>query len=67
MQENVLTGKVVLITTAARGAWARRLPGTLHADGMNLVIHYRASKDDAHALQVELEKAPPTIGGAGKG
>ena len=58
MQENVLTGKVVLITGGARRVGAE-IARTLHAHGMNLVIHYRASKDDAHALQVELEKRRP--------
>jgi len=55
MQENVLTGKVALITGGARRVGAE-IARTLHAHGMHLVIHYRSSKDDAHALQAELEK-----------
>jgi len=58
MQENVLTGKVALITGGARRVGAE-IARTLHAHGMNLVIHYRSSKEDAHALQVELEKHRP--------
>lgn len=58
MQENVLTGKVALITGGARRVGAE-IARTLHAHGMHLVIHYRSSKDDAHALRVELEKHRP--------
>jgi pteridine reductase len=56
MQENTLAGKAALITGGARrvGAEIARL---LHAEGMNLVIHYRSSKDDAHVLKAELERA----------
>lgn len=48
-----LTGKVVLITGAARrvgAAIARRL----HGEGARLMLHYRASERDAHAIQSEL-------------
>jgi len=44
-----LAGKTALITGAARrigAAVARRL----HAEGMNLVLHYRSSEQDAQAL-----------------
>jgi len=55
MQDNTapLKDKVALITGAARrlGAATVRL---LHSQGMNIVLHYRASRDDAHALQEEL-------------
>jgi pteridine reductase len=66
MQENVLTGKVALITGGARrvGAEMARL---LHAHGMNLVIHYRSSSDDAQALQTELEKHRPKSVALAKG
>ena len=50
-----LEGKVVLITGGARrvgAAIARRL----HADGANLVIHYRSSAGEARALKDELIK-----------
>ncbi len=51
--EGSLTGKVVLVTGAARrvgAAIARRL----HAAGANLMLHYRGSEPDAQALQAEL-------------
>lgn len=48
-----LTGKVALITGAARrlGAVIAR---TLHACDMNLVLHYRSSQQEAQQLQQEL-------------
>jgi pteridine reductase len=54
MADNPLSGKVALITGGAHrigAAIARRL----HDQGMNLVIHYRNSKESAHALQKELQ------------
>jgi pteridine reductase len=66
MQENVLTGKVALITGGARRVGAE-IARTLHAHGMNLVIHYRSSRDDAHALQTELEKRRPKSVALAKG
>lgn len=51
-----LTGKTALITGAARrvgAAVARRL----HAEGMNIVVHYRRSADEAQALAAELNAA----------
>jgi pteridine reductase len=52
--ENTNT-KVVLITGAARriGAETARL---LHAQGMRIVIHYRKTRAEALALQIELNK-----------
>jgi pteridine reductase len=49
----MLTDKVALITGAAHriGAETAR---TLHAEGMRLVLHYRASRDAALSLQDEL-------------
>ncbi len=50
---SVLTGKVVLVTGAARrvgAAIARRL----HREGASLMLHYHASEQDAHALQAQL-------------
>jgi pteridine reductase len=58
MQENTLTGKTALITGGARRVGAE-IARTLHGHGMNLVIHYRGSRDDAHALKTELEKRRP--------
>ncbi len=58
MPQNSLAGKTALITGGARrvGAAVCRM---LHAQGMNLVIHYRSSKDDAHTLQAELQARRP--------
>ncbi|MDH5360114.1 MAG: pteridine reductase [Gammaproteobacteria bacterium] len=49
-----MTNKVALITGAAHriGATVAR---TLHAQGMNIVIHYRSSRKGAQALQDELQ------------
>jgi pteridine reductase len=58
MQENDLTGKAALITGGARRVGAQ-IARTLHAQGMNLIIHYRSSSDDARALQTELEQQRP--------
>jgi pteridine reductase len=56
MTLNPLPNKVVLITGGAKrvGAAICRL---LHADGANLMIHYRSSKLEAQALQAELNAA----------
>jgi len=51
-----LSGKVVLITGAARrlgAAMARRL----HAEGAQLMLHYRRSERDVQELQAELNAA----------
>lgn len=51
--ESGLTGKVVLVTGAARrvgAAIARRL----HGEGASLMLHYHGSEPDAHALQSQL-------------
>jgi pteridine reductase len=56
-----LEGKVVLITGAAHriGATTARV---LHAQGANLVLHYRSSRKGAQALQAELhEKRPESV------
>ncbi len=52
-EHNHLAGKVALITGAAHrvGAMIARL---LHAQGMNLVLHYRHSGEAARQLQAEL-------------
>lgn len=48
-----LEGKVALITGAARRVGAS-VARTLHSHGMNLVLHYRSSEEEAHLLQREL-------------
>lgn len=47
---NELEGKVALITGAARRIGAA-IAQILHAEGMNLVLHYHSSREAAHALQ----------------
>lgn len=59
MQQNPLSGKVALVTGGARRVGAE-ICRTLHGHGMNLVVHYRSSRDDAHALKTELERARPS-------
>lgn len=46
--------RTVLITGAARRIGAAIARG-LHSAGMNIVLHYRRSRDEAEALQAELE------------
>lgn len=58
MLENSLTGKVALITGAARRIGAV-LARSLHAEGATLGIHYRDSADEAQALQTELNQIRP--------
>lgn len=53
MTENALNNKVALVTGGARRIGAR-ICRSLHSEGMRLVLHYRSSKDEAHALQEEL-------------
>ncbi|SFH14339.1 pteridine reductase [Nitrosospira sp. Nsp14] len=53
-----MQGKVILVTGGARrvgAATCRRL----HAQGANLVVHYRASESEARALQSELDQVRP--------
>lgn len=58
MGNHTLTGKVALITGAARRVGAE-IAQTLHSEGMQLVVHYRSSKKAAHALQEKLNAARP--------
>ena len=51
-----LSGKVVLITGAARRIGAA-LARSLHADGATVVVHYRSSRAEADALCGELDAA----------
>jgi len=61
MEPQRLAGKVALVTGGTRRIGAE-ICRTLHAQGMNLVVHYRSSKNDAHALQAELlERRPDSV------
>src|SRR5689334_22790254 len=53
-----LTGKVVLVTGAARRVGAA-LTRALHAAGANVVIHFRSSAEPAAELARELNQARP--------
>ncbi len=53
-----LTGQTALVTGAARRIGAE-VCRQLHAAGMNLVVHYRSSGNDARALKQELEQQRP--------
>jgi len=53
-----LTGKVALITGAARRVGAT-IARTLHEQGMNLILHYRNSQKNAQQLQQELLETRP--------
>lgn len=57
-RQRSLKGKVALITGAAHriGAQVARL---LHADGADVAIHYRSSRDAAEALKASLERDRP--------
>jgi pteridine reductase len=52
-QADLLAGKTVLITGAARRVGAE-IARQLHASGANLLLHYRSSAEDAEALAREL-------------
>lgn len=58
MQKNPLVGKVALITGAARriGAEVARV---LHHQGMNIVLHYNASEEEALKLCQQLNQIRP--------
>lgn len=49
-----LNGKVYLITGAARRVGAT-IARTLHANGANILLHFRSSKNDAEMLKSDLE------------
>ncbi len=48
-----LSGKVVLVTGAAHRIGATIIR-TLHAEGMNIILHYRSSREAAQKIQQEL-------------
>src|SRR4029077_15215074 len=53
-----LTGKVVLVTRAARRVGAQ-IARVMHAAGANLLLHYHSSAEDAAALAGEFNAPPP--------
>ena len=53
-----LTDKVALITGAAHRIGAT-IARTLHAEGMNIALHYRSSRSAAEVLHVELNRLRP--------
>ena len=53
MQQTVLSNKVALVTGSARRIGAE-IAKTLHAAGMNIVLHYHRSELEAKALCAEL-------------
>lgn len=57
-EANALAGRVALITGAAHriGATTARM---LHAQGMNIAVHYRSSRHGAEKLQAELQAERP--------
>jgi pteridine reductase len=58
MQKNPLASKVALITGAARRIGAE-IAKKLHAEGMNVVIHYHASENEAVKLAESLNQLRP--------
>lgn len=58
MQKNPLVGKVALVTGAARRIGAE-IARVLHDKGMNIVLHYHASEDEAVKLCEQLNQKRP--------
>lgn len=58
MPKNPVNAKVALITGAARRIGAE-IARTLHAEGMNIVVHYHQSEGDAIQLAAEFNKTRP--------
>ena len=58
MGTNPLQSKVAMITGSARRI-GRAVAETLHRDGMNIVLHYNASEEEAQVLCDDLNKIRP--------
>lgn len=52
---NSLAGKVILVTGASQRI-GERIARLMHAEGMNIILHYRSSRDDAKKIQQELNE-----------
>jgi len=52
---NSLAGKVILVTGASQRI-GERIVRLMHAEGMNIILHYRSSRDDAKKIQQELNE-----------
>lgn len=66
MQDNPLTDKVALITGSARRI-GREIARRLHKEGMRIMIHYHASREDADALMSDLNARRSDSAAAVKG
>jgi pteridine reductase len=58
MQTKILTSKVALVTGSARRIGAE-IARTLHAAGMNIVLHYNVSEEEALSLCASLNDDRP--------
>lgn len=58
MGQNIILSKVALVTGAARRIGAA-VAETLHREGMNVVLHYNASEEEAKILCEKLNTARP--------
>lgn len=55
MQKNSLAAKVAIVTGAARRVGAE-IVNILHREGMNIILHYNASEEEAQTLSERLNK-----------
>ncbi len=52
---NSLAGKVILVTGASQRI-GEHIVRLMHAEGMNIILHYRSSRDDAKKIQQDLNE-----------
>ena len=53
MEETSISGKVLLVTGASQRI-GESIVRLMHAEGMNIILHYRSSRNDAQKIQQEL-------------
>ena len=53
MEETSISGKVLLVTGASQRI-GESIVRLMHAEGMNIILHYRSSRSDAQKIQQEL-------------